>query len=175
MIRATARPIGALLPALLLCACAASGDYPSLAIRNAERVQGSATPAAGTTEAPPSLPPASADLTTRIASLLGTARKAHAGFQSRQAATERAVSGAGGIATPAWSTAQVALSGLQTERSGVLTALAELDRLYADARLANPEQVSPSAAAIAEARDQVQEWAQSEDATISRLDSRLRN
>ena len=36
-----------ILAAPALAACAASSDYPSLAIRQVERVQGSATPVAG--------------------------------------------------------------------------------------------------------------------------------
>jgi len=69
----------------------------------------------------------------------------------------------------------VALSDLQASRSAAVTALAELDQLYVDARAANPEQVSPSAAAIGTARDQVDGWVQSEDAVIGRLNGRLKS
>jgi hypothetical protein len=177
MIRATGRSLAATLPlaaAVLLGGCAGSTDYPSLARRDVERVEGSASPAVGSAEVVPTLPPASADLTTRIASLRETARKAHQLFESRRAAAERAVAGAGGRMTDSWTSAQVALSGLQTSRSAALTAVAELDRLYADAREANPEQVSPAAATIARARDEVNGWIESEDAVIQRLDARLR-
>jgi hypothetical protein len=177
MIRATGPTLVATLTlaaAVLLAGCAGSTDYPSLARRDVERVEGSASPAAGPADAAPTLPPASADLTTRLASLLETARKAHQGFEGRRAAAERAVAGAGGRMTDSWTDAQVALSGLQTSRSAGLTAVAELDRLYADAREANPEQVSPSAAAIATVKEQVDGWIASEDAVIARLDARLR-
>jgi hypothetical protein len=177
MIRATGPTLVATLTlaaAVLLAGCAGSTDYPSLARRDVERVEGSASPAAGAADAVPTLPPASADLTTRLASLLETARKAHQGFEGRRPAAERAVAGAGGRMTDSWTDAQVALSGLQTSRSAGLTAVAELDRLYAGAREANPEQVSPSAAAIATVKEQVDGWIASEDAVIARLDARLR-
>ena len=181
MIRAILRVPAALYPAgvplgtaLLLSACAASTDYPSLARRDVERVEGSATPAAGSANAIPTLPPASADLTTRLASLVENAREAHARFASRRTAAERSVAGAGARLSEGWSTAQVALSDLQGARSAALVALAELDRLYVDERQAHPEQVSPTAAAIATARDQVQAWVTEETSVIDRLNARLR-
>ncbi|KTR83951.1 hypothetical protein NS277_05870 [Novosphingobium barchaimii] len=173
MIRASARLI---VPStlLMLAGCAGSAEYPSLAIRDVERVQGSATPAPDAADAIPALPPASADLTTRLAGLVETARQSHTRFQSRQAATERAVAAAGATASDSWSSAQVALSDLQTSRSGALTALAELDQLYVDERAAHPEQVSPAAATIATARDQVDGWVSAETSVISRLQARIR-
>ncbi len=173
MIRASARLI---VPTtlLMLAGCAGSAEYPSLAIRDVERVQGSATPAPDAADAIPALPPASADLTTRLAGLVETARQSHTRFQSRQAATERAVAAAGATASDSWSSAQVALSDLQTSRSGALTALAELDQLYVDERAAHPEQVSPAAATIATARDQVNGWVSAETSVISRLEARIR-
>ncbi len=159
---------------LMLAGCAGSAEYPSLAIRDVERVQGSATPAPDAADAIPALPPASADLTTRLAGLVETARQSHTRFQSRQAATERAVAAAGATASDSWSSAQVALSDLQTSRSGALTALAELDQLYVDERAAHPEQVSPAAATIATARDQVDGWVSAETSVISRLEARIR-
>ncbi len=176
MIRATGRTLAATLSLslILVTGCAGSTDYPSLARRDVERVEGSASPAVGSADVVPTLPPASADLTARLASLRETARKAHETFESRRPAAERAVAGAGARMSDGWTAAQVALSGLQTSRSAALTAVAELDRLYADAREANPEQVSPSAAAIATVKTQVDGWIGSEDAVIARLDARLR-
>lgn len=173
MIRASARLI---VPTtlLMLAGCAGSAEYPSLAIRDVERVQGSASPAPDAADAIPALPPASADLTTRLAGLVETARQSHTRFQSRQAATERAVAAAGATASESWSSAQVAVSDLQTSRSGALTALAELDQLYVDERAAHPEQVSPAAATIATARDQVDGWVSAETSVISRLQARIR-
>lgn len=158
----------------LLAACAASPDYPSLARRDVERVEGSATPAEGNVNAIPDLPPASADLTTRLAGLVDAARKSHSSFEGRQAAARRAVAAAGAARSDSWIAAQVALSDLQTARSGALTALAELDRLYVDERALHPEQVSPAAAAIATARDQVEGWVTAETELIAQLAARLR-
>jgi len=163
-----------ILAAPALAACAASSDYPSLAIRQVERVQGSATPVAGSPDAAPVLPPASADLTTRLGGLVDLAQKAHAAFAARQGAVERAVSGAGGVTSDSWSNAQVALAELQAARSPTVTSLAELDQLYVDARAANPEQVSPAAAAIGAARDKVANWVTTEDGVIGKLSARLK-
>ncbi|MEW9856054.1 hypothetical protein [Novosphingobium sp. M1R2S20] len=177
MMRATTRPIlklAALSVALLLGACAGSRDYPSLARRDIERIEGSASPASGAIEVPPALPSPSADLTSRLAGLVEIARSAHANFQSRQPAVERAVSGAGAPISASWSEAQVALAGLQAARSGAVTSLGELDQLYVDARVSHPGQVSPSATAIAVAREQVEGWVKNENAVIERLGSRLR-
>lgn len=178
MIRASARSatsgLSILGTSLLLAGCAASTDYPSLTVRDVERVQGSGTPAAGDVDVLPTLPPATADLTTRLTGLVDAARKAHDRFTSRQPAAERAVGAAGAARSDGWTAAEVALSDLQTSRSGALTALAELDRLYVDERIAHPEQVSPTATAIGAARDQVEAWVSAETAVITRLDGRLR-
>lgn len=174
MIRAFVSKTVPLAAAVLLQGCAASTEFPSLAVRDVERVAGSGTPAAGSTDSIPVLPPAGANLTTRLAGLVEVARKAHASFQAKQPAAQRAVAGAGPARSDAWTSAEVALSDLQTSRSGALTALAELDQLYVDERAAHPEQVSPAATAIAAARDQVDGWVASETAVIERLGSRLR-
>jgi len=174
MIRAILTAIAPLTIAVLLQGCAASTDYPSLAVRPVERVEGSGLPATGSAEAIPTLPPASADLTSRLSGLVAVARKAHTNFQAKQASTERAVAAAGPARSDGWTSAEVALSDLQTSRSGALTALAELDQLYVDERAAHPEQVSPAAAAIATAREQVDGWVSTETALVSRLGARLR-
>jgi len=174
MIRAIVSKAFPLVAAVLLQACAASTEFPSLAVRNVERVAGSGTPAAGSADVVPTLPPASADLTTRLAGLLDVARKSHANFQAKQPATERAVSAAGPSRGDAWTSAEVALSDLQTSRSGALTALADLDQLYVDERAAHPEQVSPTATTIGTTRDQVDAWVSAETAVISRLGARLK-
>jgi hypothetical protein len=174
MIRAIVSKAAPLAVAVLLQACAASTEFPSLAVRDVERVAGTGAPAEGTVDAIPALPPASADLTTRLAGLLNVARKSHASFQAKRAATERAVSSAGSSRGDGWTSAEVALSDLQTSRSSALTALADLDQLYVDERAAHPEQVSPTAATIAATRDQVDAWVSAETAVISRLAARLK-
>jgi hypothetical protein len=174
MIRAFVSTAVPLVAAALLQGCAASTEFPSLAVRDVERAQGSGLPAQGSAEALPALPAASADLTTRLAGLLDVARKAHGNFQAKQPAVERTIAAAGPSRSDAWTSAEVALSDLQTSRSGALTALADLDQLYVDERAAHPEQVSPTAATIATVRDQVDGWVAAETAIISRLGARLK-
>jgi hypothetical protein len=174
MIRAIVSKAAPLVTAVLLQGCAASAEFPSLAVRDVERVEGSGLPAQGSIDAIPTLPPSSADLTTRLAGLLEVARKAHASFQAKRGPAERAVAAAGPASSDSWTSAEVALSDLQTSRSGALIALAELDQLYVDERAAHPEQVSPTAATIATARDQVDGWVMAETTVISRLGARLK-
>jgi hypothetical protein len=161
--------------ALGLSACSSAGGYPSLAIRDVERVSGTGTPVDGEAAAvPPALPPASADLLTRLAGLVKAARDADGRFQSNRAAAERAVSAAGSTGTDSWSTASVALARLESSRSSAMSALAELDLLYAEARDAAPVEESPSATAIGDARSQVAALLEAQDSLIARLAGRLR-
>ncbi|MFD1958647.1 hypothetical protein ACFSHP_05180 [Novosphingobium panipatense] len=118
--------------------------------------------------------PASADLLTRLAGLVKAARDADGRFQSNRAAAERAVSAAGSTGTDSWSTASVALARLESSRSSAMSALAELDLLYAEARNAAPVEESPSATAIGDARSQVAALLEAQDSLIARLAGRLR-
>lgn len=158
---------------LCLAGCAAgSSDYPSLAKRDAERVSGTADPvdaiAPETTE-PPGSP--SAALEDRLAGLVARARRAHDDFLSRRGRAEQAINESRGSASTSdgWTNAQVVLSSLQAARSDAVIALADLDLLYAEERLAFPEPPSPAALAIADARKQVQDLVTEQDATLARL------
>ncbi|WP_156842222.1 hypothetical protein [Novosphingobium aquimarinum] len=175
--KAAPRPLAIALLLFTLAGCASSGDYPSLALRDAERVAGSASAAPAEAEAPIVLPPPGADTLTRIDGLLGAAREAHARFQRKQEATRRTVGSARGasIASDNWVAAQVALADLQSARSGVVTALAELDGMYVDARVAEAATVSPTAQAIGSARDTVESWVAQENAAIASLAGTLRS
>lgn len=173
MTRAKARFLAMLLP-FGMAACSTSGAYPSLAVRDVERVAGSGTPAEGAAApAIPALPPASADLLTRLQGLVNVAQAADRQFQAGSAAAQRAVSAAGAKGTDSWSGASVAVAKLETSRSSTMGALAELDLLYADARDTAPRDESPSARAIAEARSQVAALTDAQDQLIARLSSRL--
>lgn len=170
MIRAKAR----LLPLFLgagLAACSSAGHYPSLAVRPVER----ATPVTPDAEAPPApLPPASADLTTRIDGLLAAARQADSQFAAKRTLAERAVSASGSSRSgDAWLTAQAAISALQASRDPAVAALGELDTMYADARDAAPVEESPSAKSIGTAREQVQTLVAAQDEVVARLNGRL--
>lgn len=131
--------VPAILVALLpLAACAtADGDFPSLAIRDTERVSGEMQPA------PPAYvpPPPSATAVDRIEGLALEARDADRAFAQEAAAARSAVAAAGSTrpGSESWARAQVALAGLEASRSRAMIALADLDRLYVDAALDNAE------------------------------------
>ena len=182
--------------ALLLGACASDGGgYPSLARRPAERVAGAplppcADPAAadspgrvtGSAEPvaaaePPPPPPAMSDpgLPARLAALVGQARTAHERFRGRQPATERAIGAAagGGIASDAWSNAQIALAELESARNDASAALSQLDSLHAEDSLAHTDGPGPDSEAIAAARGVAAGLVAEEEAVLARLRGRL--
>ncbi|WP_404479843.1 hypothetical protein [Novosphingobium sp. BL-52-GroH] len=174
MTRAKARFLALLLP-FGMAACSTSGAYPSLAQRDVERISGSASPAQGdASPGVPALPPASADLVTRLQGLVKVAQAADRQFQSSRAATERTVAAAGGVGTDSWSSASVALAKLESSRSSGMGALADLDVLYADARDKAPLEESPSVTAIAAARSEVAALLDAQDAVIAGLSARLK-
>lgn len=123
----------ALLLIPLLAACAApDGEYPSLALRPAERVSGTLEPAEPAPYVPPATPAA---VLGRLEQLTADAAGAHRTFLAEAPAVRSKVSAASGAAegSDAWAEAQVALAGLQAARSKAMIALADLDRLYVDA------------------------------------------
>jgi alkanesulfonate monooxygenase SsuD/methylene tetrahydromethanopterin reductase-like flavin-dependent oxidoreductase (luciferase family) len=173
-------PKSGLISALSLClalgltACSTAGSYPSLAYRPVERT---AMPAAAEPAPPPiQLPPATADLTTRIGGLVAAAQASDKQFAAKRPAADRAVAAAARAArtSDSWISAQVAVSALQASRDTTVAALADLDSLYADARQAEPVEESPSAKAIDTARDQVQALLNGQNDVISALDARLK-
>lgn len=116
---------------ILLAACATPDEgYPSLAIRDTERVSGSME-----VEPAPPLPEPSAATIASVDEIAATARAAHARFlaaepEARSVAAAAAGSGRG---SEAWSRAQVAIADLESIRSQAMIALADLDRIYVDA------------------------------------------
>jgi hypothetical protein len=108
-------------------ACASSpDDYPSLAIRDAERVSGTLQPAE------PYVPtPAAPVVLANAASLVEQAAAAHESYRGKLAGARSAVQAArnAGFGSEPWAVASVAVAGLETERSRAMIALAELDRL----------------------------------------------
>ena len=117
------------LPALLGGCAADAGQFPSLAIRDSERVTGSMQPPENAWVPPPAPPEALGQL----AGLQAQARMAHDAFLA-QANDARRLVGAGSGAqqgTDAWANAHIALAELQSTRAPALVALAELDAFYA--------------------------------------------
>lgn len=158
--------IAPLLLAAPLAACAAgSADYPSLAIRDAERVEGSFEPAAPA-EAPPPPAPPSADLLGRLSQLQAQASSAHRAFLEAAPGARRAVFAARGAAVEsnAYADAQIALADLDSHRSRTAVALGDLDLLFAEATLAFELR-----APIAEVRSEVAALIAREDAVLAEL------
>lgn len=154
------------LPAVAACTTAGA-DYPSLAQRPAERVEGKFEP-----DTAPPLPPApvqpSADLSARLAELNRQAESAHAEFRAATPAAERLASAAGGTGTDSWAAAQVALADLDSLRSRAAIPLADLDTLWVDSTLEGGARE-----AIGAVRDAVASIIAEEDAVLARLRGRL--
>jgi len=175
MAAAMKRQSALLLLALPVCleACASTGSYPSLAKREAERVTGTeeqAAPAAPEPETPPS-----AALEANVEQLLDQATSAHGEFEKGRESTQRTVSAAKGsaVASEKWVAAEVALATLESARSGAITALSEIDQLYADERVAKPRTVTPSAKLLGSAREQVRALVQEENDTLGEIASQM--
>ncbi|WP_338243860.1 hypothetical protein [Aurantiacibacter hainanensis] len=115
----------------LLAACASpEGAYPSLAVRDVERISGSME----VEPAPLLEPPAPATL-ANLEDLAENARAAHQRFLAA-APDARAITNAAAGASrgsEAWARAQVAIANLEAQRSQTMIALADMDRIYVDA------------------------------------------
>lgn len=161
--------------AFALSACASTGDYPSLARRDAERITGSAPVVAP--EPPPAPPPAppSSGLEGRLAGLVDQAGAAHQRFAARRGRTEQLIGQARGaaVASESWSVASIALAELESARADAMIALAELDSLFAAESVADYATPSTDPATIGGARDKVAAWIAEEDEVLSRLRGRL--
>jgi hypothetical protein len=122
--------------ALLLNGCAASQGFPSLAVRDSERVAATMdTPAA---PAPAYVPAAPAPATLAdLDRLLGQVRTSHQRFTGAADAATRIVSAAhgAGSGTDAWFAAQVAIADLESQRGEAMVAMADIDRLYVQAAM----------------------------------------
>ena len=144
--------IGTALSAALSACAGASDDYPSLAIREVERVRGgfdvspcgecvedaqcvAPSPAPTPTPAPPPELPAS--YAQRTAALLADVRAADAAFQTSLATARSRVAAARGAAlgTPAWGSAQVALADLTSKRSATAIPVTDLEKLAVEIEL----------------------------------------
>lgn len=150
-----------LLP--LVAACASpSTDYPSLAIRDAERVAASPEREPGTAPAEP-IP---SDLAARVRSLRDQANVADRAFREKVPGVTSQLQAARGsaIASKGWSSAQTALSDLDSHRSTTAIALADLDKLYAARALELQRRDF-----IDEARGEVASILARQDETLKRL------
>ena len=155
---------------LALGACTSTSDrYPSLAIREAERIHGSAQPVA---PAPPPQPvPPSAELAQRLAQLRGEATRSHQAFLSAAPRTRALVNAARGsaVASDPWIAAQASLSGLEVTRNRTMEAMADLDKLLLQA-----EMEGGAREAVAETQAQVNSLLDEENALVRQLAGSLR-
>lgn len=159
-------------PALLAACAGPAHDYPSLAIRDVERVVGSFEPVASAQlDVPPVEVQFSGALAVHLETLVGQARSGHQSFLDAAPDAQRKVAAAAGagVGSDAWAIAQVALAGLDSARSESAVALADLDLLHA-ARTVQAQDAS----AIDTARDVVLALLAEEDAALEGLRARLR-
>ncbi|MDN3645825.1 hypothetical protein QWY75_06370 [Pontixanthobacter aestiaquae] len=153
---------------LILGGCASSSKtYPSLAIRDAERVS-------GTFSVPETIEPA--PLSTQVIGQLGQIRAdaaaAHQAFVAAAPGARGTVSAGtrAEVTSNAWAAAQIAMADLDSLRSVTAVALADLDLLFVDATLAFEQRQK-----VAEARDEVIAYLREEDATLADLRARAGN
>jgi len=150
----------------LLAACASPSDeYPSLAIRDIERVN-------GTMEVEPAPPPAAppADTLASLDDLAASALAAHERFLAAEPEARSITSSAAGASrgSEAWARAQVAIANLEAQRSQTMIALADLDRIYVDAATSNV-----STDSISDVRSQINTLVAQQDAVIRSLLARV--
>lgn len=163
-------PVAAIL--LAGCSVTAPERYPSLAVRDVERVQGDFEPVEpARLDVPPVEVDKGANLADRLAELVAQARSAHTGFLKAVPATEKLVGAASGssVGSDSWAAAQVALADLDSARSTAAISLGDLDILFTAATVQ-----AEDAAAIATARESVIALVAEEDMVLERLRARVR-
>lgn len=151
-----------LLPLALLAACASpSAEYPSLAVRDIERVSGTME----VEPAPPLPQPAPATL-AQLDDLAATARAAHERFMAAAPQARTVTQSAAGTqpGSDSWARAQVAIADLEAQRSQAMIALADLDRIYVEATTSAQDTDS-----IARVRSQIDALVSEQDDTIRAL------
>ena len=159
--------------ALLVAGCAASSDrYPSLAVRDVERAEGTFDPVPGPQlDVPEVEVDVGPDLGAGLTSLVADAQAAHTAFTDAVPAAVRSVRAASGssIGSDSWAAAQVALADLDSARSNAAIVLGELDTLYTAATVQ-----AEDATAIVEARNTVIALVSEEDSVLERLRAQVR-
>ena len=163
----------ALLAFLLAgCSSTATEGYPSLAVRDVERVQGSFEPVpVQRLDVPAVEVDLAGGLDARLAALVAQARAAHGDFQAAQPRAEQVVAAAADaeIGSDSWAAAQIALADLDSARSIAAVSLGDLDIIHAAATVQ-----ADDLGKIDAARDQVLGLIGEEDAVLKRLRARVR-
>lgn len=162
------------LLAISLAGCASTADdgYPSLAVREVERAEGTFEPVESKRLDVPQVETGlTGGLEARLAALVDQARSAHAQFTGSVGTAEQRVAAASGsaVGTDRWAAAQVALADLDSARSSAAIALGDLDILYGAAAVQ-----AEDTSAIEAARNTVIALVSEEDAILERLRARVR-
>jgi hypothetical protein len=122
--------IAATAAILLVAGCATDSElYPSLSIRDEERITGVFEPV----EPEPYIPtPPNADTLGRIAQLKSNAMDSHGRLLELAERARGPVAAARGAAldSDAWAIASIAIANVEAQRSETLLAVAELDLIY---------------------------------------------
>jgi len=161
------RPALALALLAVLTACASDqSEYPSLAIRPAERASGTMQPPAAE---PVLTPPPSATL-DRLVQLTAEAEASHKAFLGQVASTRSAITAGRGAAvgSDAWARAEAALADVRAARGKTMVSLADLDRLFVDAGTQGQ-----ATDRIGAARERVSSLVGEEDRALSGLSANL--
>ena len=153
-----------------LCSCAANSDrYPSLSLREFERVEGTFTAATPSSESIRPTP-APIEQVEQVAQALADAIANHDAFMDETKSAYTAVAAAEGqsLGSDDWSIALVTLAGLDSRRNATAITLADLDDLYASATLSFTERDE-----VGEARKQIVEMIVAEDRILNELSRNL--
>jgi hypothetical protein len=127
------------LPAIfLLHACSAPDGYPSLAIRDSERVSVTMASPDSANFTPPPVPQATIE---NLDLLSANALAANERFLAATDGVRVSVGRAAGAATGSeeWSVAQVEIAGLESLRSDTMHALADIDQIFINAVIEGEE------------------------------------
>jgi hypothetical protein len=160
--------IAATVIALMLTGCATNTDrYPSLAIRDFERVQGTFAVSGEDVGIEPPAPASEASI-KEAAEMVSLARSAHQSFIGLMPDVERQLGAARGLGPDddEWAKGQLAYAELTTKRSELAVVLGNLDLMFADASRSYQE-----LAEIEEAREVVQQLVAEEDLVLGKLNA----
>lgn len=158
------------VPILLLplAACAgASTDYPSLAIRDVERLRAGendySNPAAPLTALPQ-------QTVARLAGLRADALAAHLGFGESLGRAQPLVSAARGapVTSDNWARAQIALGDLSSQRSAMAVPLTDIELLYAETH-----DTGVDASSVERVREEIVALQRQQDSALAALRSRM--
>ncbi|MEL6877737.1 MAG: hypothetical protein AAGL68_06525 [Pseudomonadota bacterium] len=122
----------AIAGAFVLSGCLGSGDkYPSLAVRDGERIAGTFEPVTR----PPAAPVSNPAVLAGLPAIEARADSAYEAFQVAIPGVESAIASARGSSPESnqWAAAQIALAELDSQHSQTAIALADIDLIYAEA------------------------------------------